>query len=45
VVRVVQDPEGGKLADPQLVQTSDTQGLSVTAVLTADEAKDIKELA
>ena len=45
VVKVVRDPEGNKLVDPQLVQVSDTQGLSVTAVLTADEAKDIRELA
>jgi hypothetical protein len=45
VVKVVRDPEGNKLVDPQLVQVSDTQGLSVTAVLTADEAKDIRDLA
>ena len=45
VVKVVRDPEGNKLVDPQLIQVSDTQGLSITAVLTADDAKDIKELA
>jgi len=44
VVRVVLDPDGNKLADPPLVQVSDTEGLTISGVLTAEEAQQVKEL-
>ena len=44
VVKVVLDPEKKKLVDPPLIQVSETQGLNITAVLTGDEAKEVKEL-
>jgi HD-GYP domain-containing protein (c-di-GMP phosphodiesterase class II) len=44
VVKVVLDPERKKLIDPPLIQVSETQGLNITAVLTGDEAKEVKEL-
>jgi HD-GYP domain-containing protein (c-di-GMP phosphodiesterase class II) len=44
IVRVVLDPEGKKLVDPPLIQVTES-GISITGVLTAEEAKEIKELA
>jgi HD-GYP domain-containing protein (c-di-GMP phosphodiesterase class II) len=44
IVRVVLDPDGKKLVDPPLVQVSDAEGLTITGVLTADEAQQVKEL-
>jgi HD-GYP domain-containing protein (c-di-GMP phosphodiesterase class II) len=44
IVRVVFDPEGKKLIDPPMVQVSDTEGLTITGVLTADEAQQVKEI-
>ncbi|HEY9595074.1 MAG TPA: HD domain-containing phosphohydrolase [Spirochaetia bacterium] len=45
IVKVVFDPSGAKLAEPPLVQVSDGEGLTITGVLTPDEAKEIKALA
>jgi HD-GYP domain-containing protein (c-di-GMP phosphodiesterase class II) len=45
IVRVLVDPEGTTLAEPQLIQVSDGQGLTITAALGAEEAKEIRELA
>lgn len=44
VVRVVLDPDGKKLVDPPNVQVSDAEGLTITGVLTADEAQQVKDL-
>ena len=44
VVKVVLDPSGNKLADPLLVQVSDTEGLSISGVLSNEEAQEIKAL-
>jgi hypothetical protein len=43
-VRVVLDPNGKGLVDPPLVQVSDTEGLTITGVLVADEAQQVKDL-
>jgi len=45
IVKVILDPDGKKLAEPPLIQVSENQGLSIIGVLSADEAKLIKELA
>jgi len=45
IVKVVLDPEKKKLVDPPLIQVTETQGLGIIAVLTGDEARDVKELA
>jgi HD-GYP domain-containing protein (c-di-GMP phosphodiesterase class II) len=45
VVRVVMDPDGKKLADPPLVQVSDTEGLTISGVLAPEEAQQVKEQA
>ncbi|MGA2479745.1 MAG: HD domain-containing phosphohydrolase [Spirochaetia bacterium] len=45
VVKVVFDPEKKKLVDPPMIQVAEGQGLSITAVLTGDEAKEVKEQA
>jgi HD-GYP domain-containing protein (c-di-GMP phosphodiesterase class II) len=39
MIRVVLDPEGKKLIDPPLIQVSDTEGLTITGVLTPEEAR------
>lgn len=44
VVRVVFSPDGKKLIDPPLIQVSDTDGLTITGVLTPEEAKEAKAL-
>ena len=44
-VKVVFDPEKKKLVDPPMIQVAEGQGLSITAVLTGDEAKEVKEQA
>jgi HD-GYP domain-containing protein (c-di-GMP phosphodiesterase class II) len=44
VVRVIFDPGGKKLVDPPQVQVSDTDGLTITGVLTADEAQQVKDI-
>ncbi|MGA2640025.1 MAG: HD-GYP domain-containing protein [Spirochaetia bacterium] len=44
IVRVVFDPDGKKLVDPPQVQVSDTEGLTIAGVLTADEAQQVKDL-
>ena len=44
IVRVLVDPEGKTLEDPQLIQVSDGQGLTISSALGADEAKELKEL-
>jgi HD-GYP domain-containing protein (c-di-GMP phosphodiesterase class II) len=41
MIRVMVDPEGKKLIDPPLIQVSDTDGLTITGVLTPDEAKTL----
>ena len=43
VVRVMFDPDGKKLVDPLQVQVSDADGLTITGVLTADEAQQVKD--
>ncbi|MGD0726884.1 MAG: HD domain-containing phosphohydrolase [Spirochaetia bacterium] len=45
IVKVILDPEGKKLAEPKLIQVSESQGLTIIGVLSAEEAKQIKELA
>jgi HD-GYP domain-containing protein (c-di-GMP phosphodiesterase class II) len=45
IVRVVIDPEGKALDEPQLIQVSDGQGLTIASALGGDEAKETKELA
>ena len=45
IVRVVVDPEGKTIEDPQLIQVSDGQGLTISGALSADEAKELRELA
>jgi HD-GYP domain-containing protein (c-di-GMP phosphodiesterase class II) len=45
VVKVVLDPEKKKLAEPLMVQVSETQGLNIASVLTGEDAKDVKDLA
>jgi HD-GYP domain-containing protein (c-di-GMP phosphodiesterase class II) len=42
IVRVVFDPDGKKLVDPPQVQVSDTEGLTITGVLTTEEAQQVK---
>ncbi len=44
IVRVVLDPDGNKLVDSPQIQVSDTEGLTITGVLSADEAQQVKEL-
>jgi hypothetical protein len=44
IVKVILDPDGKKLAEPPLIQVSESQGLTISGVLGADEAKQIKEL-
>ena len=44
VVRVVFDPDGKKLVDPPQVQVSDADGLTITGVLAADEAQQVKDV-
>jgi hypothetical protein len=44
IVRVVLDPDGKKLVDPPLIQVSDSEGLTITGVLVADDAQQVKEL-
>jgi HD-GYP domain-containing protein (c-di-GMP phosphodiesterase class II) len=44
VVRVVFDPDGKKLVDPPQVQVSDTDGLTITSVLTAEDAQQVKDI-
>jgi HD-GYP domain-containing protein (c-di-GMP phosphodiesterase class II) len=41
-VQVMLDPHGKKLAEPPLVQVSETGGLTITGVLTAEEAQLVK---
>jgi HD-GYP domain-containing protein (c-di-GMP phosphodiesterase class II) len=45
IVKVIFDPDGKKLAESPLIQVSENQGLSITGVLSADEAKLIKGMA
>jgi HD-GYP domain-containing protein (c-di-GMP phosphodiesterase class II) len=45
VVRVVFDPDGKKLVDPPQVQVSDTDGLTITGVLAAEEAQKVRDTA
>jgi HD-GYP domain-containing protein (c-di-GMP phosphodiesterase class II) len=44
IVRVVLDPDGKKIADPPLVQVSDTEGLTISGVLPAAEAQQVKDI-
>ena len=44
LVRIL-DPDGKKLAEPKLIQVSESQGLTIIGVLSAEEAKLIKEMA
>jgi HD-GYP domain-containing protein (c-di-GMP phosphodiesterase class II) len=43
IVRVVFDPDGKKLVDPPRVQVSDSEGLTITGVLAAEEAQQVKD--
>ncbi len=43
-VLVVLDPDGKRLADPALVQVSETDGLTITGVLSAEEAQQVKDI-
>jgi HD-GYP domain-containing protein (c-di-GMP phosphodiesterase class II) len=44
-VLVVIDPDGKKVAEPTLVQVSETDaGITITGVLTAEEAQQVKDL-
>jgi HD-GYP domain-containing protein (c-di-GMP phosphodiesterase class II) len=45
IVKVIFDPDGKRLAEPPLIQVSENQGLTITGVLSADEAKLIKGMA
>jgi len=45
IVRVILDPEGKTIDEPQMIQVSDGQGLTIAGVLGAEEAKELKELA
>jgi HD-GYP domain-containing protein (c-di-GMP phosphodiesterase class II) len=45
IVKVVFDPQRKKLVEPPMVQVTDGQGLSISQVLTGDEAAEVKELA
>ena len=45
IVKVILDPDGKKLAEPPLIQVSESQGLTIIGVLSADEAKLVKEQA
>jgi hypothetical protein len=45
IVRVMVDPEGKAIDDPQLIQVSDGQGLAITNALGAEDAKELKDLA
>ena len=38
------DPDGKRLVEPPLVQVSDTEGLTITGVLAADEAQQVKDI-
>ncbi len=44
IVKVILDPDGKKLPEPPLIQVSESQGLTIIGVLSAEEAKLIKEL-
>jgi len=44
IVRVLRDPEGKPIAEPQLVQVSDGQGLTIAGALGAEDAKELKEM-
>jgi HD-GYP domain-containing protein (c-di-GMP phosphodiesterase class II) len=43
VVRVVLDPAGKRLVDPPMVQVSDTDGLTISGVLSAEDALQVKD--
>jgi HD-GYP domain-containing protein (c-di-GMP phosphodiesterase class II) len=43
-VLVLLDPDGKQLAEPPLVQVSETDGLTITGVLTAEEAQQLKAI-
>jgi HD-GYP domain-containing protein (c-di-GMP phosphodiesterase class II) len=45
LVRVLADPEGKKLVAPPVIQVSDTDGVTITGVLTPDEARELQESA
>ncbi len=42
IVKVIFDPDGKRLVDPPQIQVSDTEGLTITGVLTPEEAKEVK---
>ena len=44
-VLVLLDPDGKQLPEPALVQVSETDGLTITGVLTAEEAQQVKDIA
>jgi HD-GYP domain-containing protein (c-di-GMP phosphodiesterase class II) len=44
IVRVVLDPDGKRLAEAPLVRVSDTEGLTISGVLTPEEAQQVKEM-
>jgi HD-GYP domain-containing protein (c-di-GMP phosphodiesterase class II) len=43
-VLVLLDPDGKKIAEPTLVQVSETDGLTITGVLAAEEAQQVKDI-
>jgi len=45
VVKVLVDPQGKKLVDPPLVQTTEGKGLSISRVMSQEEAKAIRDSA
>jgi HD-GYP domain-containing protein (c-di-GMP phosphodiesterase class II) len=42
LVRVLLDAEGKKLSAPPVIQVADTEGVSITGVLTPEEARDLQ---
>ncbi len=43
MVRVLVDAEGKRLVDPPLIQVTDGEGVTITGVLNAEEARSLKE--
>lgn len=43
-VQVLLDPDGKRIEDPPFVQVSETDGLTITGVLTEEEAQQVKDI-